>query len=167
VIYLPKSEGDWIPPEEKWRQVRYEHGRVDFTHERNGASGDLDLRKLSIYVIVWSTSEARELARFRTLVKWGSGSVINNGSIAGHRTGYAPMLYGAAKAAVSHLTRCAAMELGEHNVRVNSVSPGAIATGIFAKAHGMTPQEADLVGEKMKAGTKKNPHDPAISRRRS
>jgi hypothetical protein len=67
VIYLPDSEGHWIPPEEKWRQVRYEHGRVDFTHEREWrAPGDLDLKTLSsgIYVIVWSATEARELANF-------------------------------------------------------------------------------------------------------
>jgi NAD(P)-dependent dehydrogenase (short-subunit alcohol dehydrogenase family) len=87
------------------------------------------------------------------LVKQRSGSIINNGSVAGHRTGYSlSMVYGAAKAAVNHLTRCAAMELGEHNVRVNSVSPGAIATGILAKAMGMNADEADKVAEKMKDG---------------
>jgi NAD(P)-dependent dehydrogenase (short-subunit alcohol dehydrogenase family) len=85
------------------------------------------------------------------LMKQRSGSIINNGSVAGHRTGYSlSMVYGAAKAAVNHLTRCAAMELGEHNVRVNSVSPGAIATGILAKAMGMNAGEADKVAEKMK-----------------
>ena len=68
-MYLPDSEGNWIPPEEKWRHVRYEHGKVDFTHEREWrASGDLDLKNLSsgIYVIVWSATEARELAKFST-----------------------------------------------------------------------------------------------------
>jgi NAD(P)-dependent dehydrogenase (short-subunit alcohol dehydrogenase family) len=78
------------------------------------------------------------------MTKQRSGSIINNGSIAGHQTGYSTsMVYGAAKAAVIHLTRCAAMELGEHNVRVNSVSPGAISTGILAKALGMDPAKAD------------------------
>jgi NAD(P)-dependent dehydrogenase (short-subunit alcohol dehydrogenase family) len=71
------------------------------------------------------------------MMKQRSGSIINNGSIAGHQTGYSTsMIYGAAKAAVIHLTRCAAMELGEQNVRVNSVSPGAITTGILPKALG-------------------------------
>ena len=65
----------------------------------------------------------------------GSGSVINVGSIAGHRAGYTTsMIYAVAKAAVIHMTRCAAMELGEDGVRVNSISPGVIATGIFAAA---------------------------------
>ncbi|HZS84634.1 MAG TPA: glucose 1-dehydrogenase [Stellaceae bacterium] len=73
-----------------------------------------------------------------------SGSIINNGSIAGHRAGYSSSLvYGAAKAAVIHLTRCVAMELGEDNIRVNSISPGGIATGIFGKALGLPVEAAE------------------------
>ena len=53
------------------------------------------------------------------------------------------MVYGAAKAAVIHLTKCVAMELGERGVRVNSISPGAIATGIFGKALGLSVEAAE------------------------
>lgn len=78
------------------------------------------------------------------MMKQRSGSIINNGSIAGHQAGYSTsMIYGAAKAAVNHLSRLAGMELGEHNVRVNSVSPGPIATGILAKALGMETAKAE------------------------
>jgi NAD(P)-dependent dehydrogenase (short-subunit alcohol dehydrogenase family) len=78
------------------------------------------------------------------MMRQRSGSIINNGSIAGHLSGYSSsVIYSAAKAAVNHLTRCVAMELGEHNVRVNSVSPGAITTGILAKALGMDTGTAD------------------------
>ena len=84
------------------------------------------------------------------MMKQRSGSIINNGSIAGHLAGYSTsMVYGAAKAAVNHLTRCVAMELGEHNVRVNSVSPGAIATGILAKALGAETNTADQLSGKI------------------
>ena len=80
------------------------------------------------------------------MMKQRSGSIINNGSIAAHLAGYSTsMIYGAAKAAVNHLTRCVGMELGEHNVRVNSVSPGPIATGILAKALGMETGKAETV----------------------
>lgn len=73
-----------------------------------------------------------------------SGSIINNGSVAARRAGYsASIVYGAAKAAVVHLTRCVAMELGEHGVRVNSISPGGIVTGIFGKVSGLAPDIAD------------------------
>jgi NAD(P)-dependent dehydrogenase (short-subunit alcohol dehydrogenase family) len=82
-----------------------------------------------------------------------AGSIVNNGSVAAYLAGYSSsMVYSAAKAAVLQLTRSVAMELGEHGVRVNSVSPGAIATGIFAKALGMTdPSEADTTANKMQA----------------
>jgi NAD(P)-dependent dehydrogenase (short-subunit alcohol dehydrogenase family) len=78
------------------------------------------------------------------MMRQRSGSIVNNGSIAAHRAGHSSsMVYSAAKAAVNQLSRCAAMELGEHGVRVNSVSPGAIATGIVAKALGMEASQAD------------------------
>ncbi len=86
------------------------------------------------------------------MMKQGSGSIINNGSVAASRAGYSTsMIYGAAKAAVNHLTVCVSMQLGEKNVRCNSISPGGIATGIFAKALGLAPDKADALAEGMKA----------------
>jgi NAD(P)-dependent dehydrogenase (short-subunit alcohol dehydrogenase family) len=74
----------------------------------------------------------------------GSGSIINNGSIAGRLAGFSSsVVYGAAKAAVIHMTKCVAMELGESGIRVNSISPGAIATGIFGKALGLSVEAAE------------------------
>ena len=54
VIYLPDEEAEWIPPEEKWRHVRFEHdNHIDFTHEREWrCKGDFDLTGSGIYVIV-------------------------------------------------------------------------------------------------------------------
>lgn len=80
-----------------------------------------------------------------------SGSIINTGSVAGMLAGYSSSLvYSAAKAAVIHLTRLAAMELGESNVRVNCISPGGIATGIFGKAAGLPTDQAEKTAELMK-----------------
>jgi NAD(P)-dependent dehydrogenase (short-subunit alcohol dehydrogenase family) len=73
----------------------------------------------------------------------GSGSIINVASINGVRAGLGGHYYSAAKAASIHLTRCAAVELGEKGIRVNSVSPGPIATGIFGKGAGLEHDEAD------------------------
>jgi NAD(P)-dependent dehydrogenase (short-subunit alcohol dehydrogenase family) len=84
------------------------------------------------------------------MMRQRAGSIINNGSIAAHQTGRSTsMVYGAAKAAVNHLSKCVAMELGEHNVRVNSVSPGAIATGILPKALGLEATRADELAAQM------------------
>lgn len=83
--------------------------------------------------------------------KQGAGSIINNGSIAGRLAGFSSSLvYGAAKAAVNHLTKCVAMELGESGIRVNSISPGAIATGIFGKALGLTTEAAEKTAATMR-----------------
>jgi NAD(P)-dependent dehydrogenase (short-subunit alcohol dehydrogenase family) len=80
------------------------------------------------------------------MVRQRSGSIINNASVAASRAGYSSsMIYSAAKAAVVQLSRCVAMELGEHSVRVNCISPGAIVTGILLKALGLPHDRADDV----------------------
>ena len=90
------------------------------------------------------------------MLKQRSGSIINNGSVAAHRAGLSSsMIYSAAKAAVVHLTRCVAMQLGEASVRVNSISPGGIATGIFGKALGLPTDKAEQTAEAIKAGLAK------------
>jgi NAD(P)-dependent dehydrogenase (short-subunit alcohol dehydrogenase family) len=73
-----------------------------------------------------------------------SGSIITVASINGVRAGLGGLYYSVAKAAAIHLTRCAAVELGEQGIRVNTISPGPIATGIFGKGAGLDPGEADL-----------------------
>jgi NAD(P)-dependent dehydrogenase (short-subunit alcohol dehydrogenase family) len=81
-----------------------------------------------------------------------SGSIINNGSVAGQRAGLSSSLvYSAAKAAVIHLTRCVAMQLGEQYVRVNSISPGGIATGMFGKVAGLPAEQAERTADTARA----------------
>lgn len=80
-----------------------------------------------------------------TMAQQGSGSIINTASINGFRAGSGGGIeYSVAKAAVIHLTRCAAIELGEQGIRVNTLSPGPIATGIFGKGAGLPPGAADV-----------------------
>lgn len=59
----------------------------------------------------------------------GGGSIVQIASIAGH-TGYGFSSYTAAKGGVLALTRQLASELAEQGIRINSVSPGVIETGI-------------------------------------
>ena len=90
------------------------------------------------------------------LRKQRSGSIINIGSVAGNRAGLSSsMVYSMAKAGVIHLTKCVAMELGEVGVRVNCISPGGIATGIFGKAMGLPIEKAEKTAEMMKASLAK------------
>jgi NAD(P)-dependent dehydrogenase (short-subunit alcohol dehydrogenase family) len=59
------------------------------------------------------------------------GSVINFGSLNGH-IGVSPeVVYGCAKAAILHYTRCLALEMRPKGVRINAVSPGPTTTARF------------------------------------
>lgn len=81
------------------------------------------------------------------MIEQGSGSIINTASVAGLEALHAGHVYTAAKAAVINLTRSVAVELGEQNVRVNAICPGAIATPIFGRQFGMDAEAADQTVE--------------------
>ena len=61
----------------------------------------------------------------------GGGSIINNSSVAALRHLQGNILYSAVKAAVTHYSKLAGVDLGPQGIRVNVISPGAIATPIF------------------------------------
>jgi dehydrogenase/reductase SDR family member 4 len=64
----------------------------------------------------------------RGMVSRGAGSIVNIASNGGLRAAPALAAYGASKAAVIHLTKTMAMELGPRGVRVNAIAPGLIET---------------------------------------
>ena len=77
------------------------------------------------------------------MTRLGSGSVISIASGAGTCGGASGHIYSASKAALIHLSRCIASEVGERGIRLNTISPGAIVTGIYAKSFGLDGAAAD------------------------
>lgn len=71
-------------------------------------------------------------AEASAMIAAGGGSIVNISSIAGALTHPWMSSYCASKAGLDMLTRCAADELGEHGVRVNSVLPGVVETPMAA-----------------------------------
>lgn len=79
----------------------------------------------------------------RVMLPQGHGTIISTASVAGHKTGFAAHTYSACKAAVIHLTRSVAMQLGEFGIRVNCICPGVMVTPIFGRALGLSQEEAE------------------------
>ncbi len=67
-------------------------------------------------------------AAAKVMIGQGGGRIINMGSQAGFAALPTESVYCASKAAVSHLTKCLAVEWGKHKITVNAVAPTFIAT---------------------------------------
>jgi NAD(P)-dependent dehydrogenase (short-subunit alcohol dehydrogenase family) len=133
------------------------YGRVDVLVNNAGSPGpsgpiegvDVDAFDAAIGVLLRSVFLGLKHAA-PVMKRQGSGSIISTASVAGLRTGFGPHAYSAAKAAVIHLTHSVAMELGESGVRVNCICPGGIATPIFGKGYGLSPEAAERTVPLMK-----------------
>jgi 3-oxoacyl-[acyl-carrier protein] reductase len=99
-------------------------GVIDDTTPMEVTEADLD-RVLAVNFkgVVFGSQAAA-----RVMIPRRSGSIINvtSGSVDVAIAGVTA--YGAAKAASAHYSRCLAMELARHNVRVNTIAPGWVDT---------------------------------------
>ncbi|PWS35055.1 7-alpha-hydroxysteroid dehydrogenase [Falsiroseomonas bella] len=68
----------------------------------------------------------------------GGGAIVNISSMAGENTNKRMASYSSSKAAVNHLTRNIAFDLGPMGIRVNAIAPGAIKTAALASV--LTPE---------------------------
>jgi len=68
-------------------------------------------------------------------LKMAGGAIVNVASISGLRASTLRVAYGTSKAAVIHLTKQQAAELGEHRVRANCVCPGPVRTKLAMAVH--------------------------------
>jgi 3-oxoacyl-[acyl-carrier protein] reductase len=71
----------------------------------------------------------------------GSGRIINIGSGAGHAAVTEGIIYAAAKAAISHYTRCLAEQLRPFDVNVTCIAPPPTFTGRFLATRTVPSQE--------------------------
>ncbi len=92
------------------------------------------------------------------------GSIVNVSSVTGLRSFPGVLAYCVSKAALDHLTRCAALELAAKGIRVNAVNPGVVRTNLH-RAGGMSEQEYAAFLERSKTthplGRVGEPHEVA------
>ena len=69
------------------------------------------------------------------MLRSGGGSIVNIASISGLRASTLRVAYGTSKAALIHLTKQQAAELGTVGIRVNAVAPGPVETEMAKLVH--------------------------------
>jgi NAD(P)-dependent dehydrogenase (short-subunit alcohol dehydrogenase family) len=125
------------------REAQARLGRIDCLFNNAAEAETTDLARTTAEGLdrsMWSVFGSVVLmtqAVAAVMSQRGGGSIIQNGSTAAHRGNSSPAVYSALKAAVCHLTRCLALELAPARIRVNAISPGAVATPIFRKQFGI------------------------------
>jgi len=76
-----------------------------------------------------------------------NGTIINVSSTFGHKPAAGLSHYASSKAALEHLTRCWALELAPHGVRVNAVAAGPTESGALTGMMGLSPEQAAAIQE--------------------
>ena len=69
------------------------------------------------------------------MLKAGGGAIVNVASISGLRASTLRVAYGTSKAALLHLTKQLAVELGDAGIRVNAICPGPVETEMAKLVH--------------------------------
>lgn len=95
------------------------------------------------------------------MVERGGGAVLNISSMAGENTNSGMASYSSSKAAVNHLTRNIAYDLGPQGIRVNAIAPGAIKTHALATV--LTPEIEKHMLTKTPLGRLGEPDDIAYA----
>lgn len=114
-------------------------GHVDVMVNNAGLGGDVPLVDMTdeqwhaVLDVTLNGTMRTTRAALAHMTARGTGAIINNASVIGWRAQKGQAHYAAAKAGVMALTRCAALEAAEHNVRINCVSPSIAMHAFLAK----------------------------------
>ncbi len=95
----------------------------------------MDSNVRSLYLMTRAATEA---------LKRKQGSVVNLSSVASNRPYAGLAVYCVSKAAVDMITRCAALDLAPHGVRVNAVNPGVVVTELHTVTNAVADYAAFL-----------------------
>jgi 3-oxoacyl-[acyl-carrier protein] reductase len=115
-------------------------GRLDVMINNAGLGGTCSVLEMPddewarvLDVTLTGTFRCTRAALRQLVAQGGGGAVVNNASVVGWRAQEGQAHYAAAKAGVMALTRCAAMDVAAHGIRVNAVAPSLAMHANLAK----------------------------------
>lgn len=117
-----------------------EYGKIDFAFNNAGIEGLMGptveqteenfQRVFEVNVKGVLLSMKHELGQ---MLKQGFGSIVNNASVAGMIGMPGGSVYFGSKHAVIGMTKCAALEVAQQGIRINSVSPAGVETSMYQR----------------------------------
>jgi 3-oxoacyl-[acyl-carrier protein] reductase len=115
-------------------------GRIDVMINNAGLGGTSPILEMTdeqwlkvLDVTLNGTFRCTRAALRQLVAQGGGGAVVNNASVLGWRAQPGQAHYAAAKAGVMALTRCAALDVAGHGIRVNAVAPSLAIHPFLAK----------------------------------
>ncbi|GAA4952773.1 SDR family oxidoreductase [Actinoplanes utahensis] len=116
------------------------YGRLDVLVNNAGLGGDRPVTEMSdaewdlvLDVTLTGTFRCTRAALRQMIAQGGGGAIVNNASVLGWRAQAGQAHYAAAKAGVMAFTRCTALDVAAHGIRVNAVAPSLAAHPFLAK----------------------------------
>jgi 3-oxoacyl-[acyl-carrier protein] reductase len=116
------------------------YGRLDVMINNAGLGGTRSVLEMTddewskvLDVTLNGTFRCTRAALRQLVAQGGGGAVVNNASVVGWRAQEGQAHYAAAKAGVMAFTRCAAMDVAAHGIRVNAVAPSLAMHPFLAK----------------------------------
>ncbi|WP_433363876.1 SDR family oxidoreductase [Actinoplanes sp. CA-142083] len=120
-----------------------EFGRLDVMINNAGLGGNRPVTEMSddewgkvLDVTLTGTFRCTRAALGQMIAQGGGGAVVNNASVLGWRAQAGQAHYAAAKAGVMAFTRCAALDVAAHGIRVNAVAPSLAMHPFLTKVIG-------------------------------
>jgi 3-oxoacyl-[acyl-carrier protein] reductase len=115
-------------------------GRIDVLVNNAGLGGTSSVLEMTdeqwsrvLDVTLTGTFRCTRAASRQMVAQGHGGVIVNNASVLGWRAQPGQAHYAAAKAGVMALTRCTAMDVAEHGIRVNAVAPSLATHPFLAK----------------------------------
>jgi 3-oxoacyl-[acyl-carrier protein] reductase len=115
-------------------------GRIDVMINNAGLGGTQSILEMTdaewsrvLDITLTGTFRCTRAALRQMVAQGHGGAVVNNASVLGWRAQEGQAHYAAAKAGVMALTRCAAMDVASHGIRVNAVAPSLATHPFLAK----------------------------------